>query len=207
MCRNKDPCGIVMVIVTQLLLYFGCYVCNRFGIFFLFWQSSKEKRLVRFIPLDTKWTLLFLFFNYSCAMAAISHLRASCSNPGTISPLVKAPNKEEKLDIKHCSKCNFWKPPRAHHCSECGTCVMRMDHHCPWVNNCVGVKNNKYFTLFLLYTGLAAFVLAGTVAVLFVVLFNSNNLEMLARKKSSSAGMVMCILGFLEGVLFAIFCL
>ena len=51
-----------------------------------------------------------------------------------------------------CSRCDGFKPPRAHHCSQCNRCIIKMDHHCPWVNNCVGANNQKHFVLFTFYT-------------------------------------------------------
>ncbi|GAM16931.1 hypothetical protein SAMD00019534_001060, partial [Acytostelium subglobosum LB1] len=59
--------------------------------------------------------------------------------------------KKSESFSKFCIKCRLPKTERAHHCSLCNTCVLRMDHHCPWVNNCVGLRNHRYFFLFLLY--------------------------------------------------------
>lgn len=53
-------------------------------------------------------------------------------------------------DLKRCLKCSGPKPPRCHHCKVCRRCVLKMDHHCPFVNNCVGLRNHRYFILFLL---------------------------------------------------------
>jgi len=52
--------------------------------------------------------------------------------------------------------CDEIKPARTHHCSACNRCVMIMDHHCPWINNCVGMENQRYFLLFVLYLCIGA---------------------------------------------------
>ncbi|KAK4789061.1 hypothetical protein SAY86_020380 [Trapa natans] len=54
--------------------------------------------------------------------------------------------------IGFCNHCHNEKPPRCHHCSICQRCILKMDHHCVWVVNCVGLRNYKFFLLFLLYT-------------------------------------------------------
>ncbi|WFD44847.1 protein S-acyltransferase [Malassezia psittaci] len=46
------------------------------------------------------------------------------------------------------------KPERAHHCKTCKMCVLKFDHHCPWINQCVGLGNERYFILFMLWFSL-----------------------------------------------------
>jgi len=48
-----------------------------------------------------------------------------------------------------CPDCEVLRTPRSRHCAICNRCVERFDHHCPWLNNCVGVRNNNCFLVFL----------------------------------------------------------
>eukprot|EP00347_Sterkiella_histriomuscorum_P018539 403345126 len=50
-----------------------------------------------------------------------------------------------------CPECEVIRTPRSRHCNICKKCVDRFDHHCPWINNCVGVRNHKFFYLFILF--------------------------------------------------------
>jgi hypothetical protein len=98
-----------------------------------------------------------IFFLIVSILAVTSHMRTMLTDPGAV-PVGYSPShllhEEKGGSMPMCSRCNGFKPPRAHHCSQCDRCIMKMDHHCPWVNNCVGANNQKHFVLFVGYTGL-----------------------------------------------------
>lgn len=58
--------------------------------------------------------------------------------------------------ITWCEPCKVLRPPRSFHCARCKMCVEVHDHHCMWVGTCIGKRNIKQFTQFLLFTGLHA---------------------------------------------------
>ena len=57
---------------------------------------------------------------------------------------------------RKCSICNDLKPARTHHCSVTGRCVFQFNGFCVFINNCVGLENQRFFLLFILYSMIGA---------------------------------------------------
>ncbi|GAB1602028.1 palmitoyltransferase ZDHHC3-like isoform X2 [Argonauta hians] len=149
---RSDPCGIVCLLITYGALLYADY--------------AVVMHLVIPVMYDTLWgAVSVVIFNFIIFLAIVSHLRAVLSDPGIV-PIPKTTLDFSDMHSGHkspctnngwtvCTKCETYRPPRAHHCRVCQRCIRRMDHHCPWINNCVGEYNQKFFLQFLFYTGLA----------------------------------------------------
>eukprot|EP00064_Thunnus_orientalis_P017832 superscaffoldBa00003900_g17918 len=145
-CR-RDPCGVICLILTYFSVFYADYVVIQYVL----------------IPAysDSVWcTLHGSVFNLILLLLLACHSKAVFSDPAIdFSDLRSQSSRMNERGCEGwtvCSRCETYRPPRAHHCRVCQRCIRRMDHHCPWINNCVGELNQKYFIQFLFYTGMAS---------------------------------------------------
>ncbi|KAL4449756.1 hypothetical protein ABPG74_008129 [Tetrahymena malaccensis] len=154
---KKDCCDIflgrTLQVVTVFLLLLSNYFVYQLFLRRWFKEDRKFYQMVRGIELDNTGTCLFILYQTFFFLAVISYFKAAFSDPGFMQKLEPPIGLLEDNLIGFCQKCEDkkWKPLRAHHCKICQKCVFRMDHHCTWINNCVGLKNQKYFILFLVH--------------------------------------------------------
>ncbi|XP_036406624.1 zf-DHHC domain-containing protein isoform X1 [Megalops cyprinoides] len=153
-CR-RDPCGFICLVLTYFSVFYADYVVIQYVLIPAYSGSV--------------WCSMHgTVFNVILLLLLACHSKAVFSDPGMVplpdtaidfSDLRSQSSRKNERSCEGwtvCSRCETYRPPRAHHCRVCQRCIRRMDHHCPWINNCVGELNQKYFIQFLFYTGLAS---------------------------------------------------
>ena len=67
----------------------------------------------------------------------------------TVKGIIKSHELKRYNRTLYCQTCNIVRPERSRHCRFCDCCVSCLDHHCPWLGTCIGVRNYRYFLVFV----------------------------------------------------------
>ncbi|KPA85550.1 putative palmitoyl acyltransferase 9 [Leptomonas pyrrhocoris] len=94
----------------------------------------------------------YIFTLFVLATTFTSYFLTTTADPG-IYPRLRSDERdplEGNMELVFCKQCRLRRPPRCSHCYHCDVCVLEHDHHCTVLGGCVGVRNLRWFTLYLL---------------------------------------------------------
>lgn len=156
--------------------------------------------------LDSSWLLcgdVFLF-----VLTMIHFITAATIDPGILprchdeddddqmAPLYKTVEiNGVNVQMKWCSTCKFYRPPRSSHCSVCDNCVQDFDHHCPWLGNCIGRRNYRFFYWYLVTLTLHMVYVFSCSLIYIIHLTNENMFDL--TNNDIVASIVICALIFI----------
>ncbi|XP_057417238.1 probable protein S-acyltransferase 7 [Lotus japonicus] len=100
------------------------------------------------------------------------------------------------VKIKYCDTCMLYRPLRCSHCSVCDNCVERFDHHCPWVGQCIGLRNYRFYYIFVFSATLLCLYIHGFCWVYITRIKNSEEISIWKAMTKTPASIVLIIYSF-----------
>lgn len=119
--------------------------------YFMFMMITIRKYIVEEFKMSLAKHIMHVILSTYCFVNIVGNMMMSILTDTSLKNL--SISIKDKYDF--CEHCNKYRPEYAWHCKTCNVCILKRDHHCFIFNRCVGLKNRRYFIMYLAHLFLA----------------------------------------------------